>query len=96
MSNNIIPWPKIIFWLCFAGFVSLVICVGVLINENRKLENTRLIQNHGTTNVVFPVYYIDPRTEKCFAAFPNQAKASVECDEKIKNIISNYWINNKE
>lgn len=96
MSNNTNQRPKIIFGLCFVLFVSLLIYVGVLINENQKLENSRLIQNHGTANVVFPVYYINPRTEKCFAEFPNQAKASVECDEKVKNIISNYWINNKE
>ncbi|KKM61714.1 hypothetical protein LCGC14_1528970 [marine sediment metagenome] len=91
---------KIIWITIIAFFAMMFVVVGTAlisqVAENYELENNRLIQNHGTTNVVFPIYYIDPRTDTCYAIFPRGHITSVECSDDVKNLISNYWINNKE
>jgi len=81
-------WAVILYW----GVLALIV-FGAMYNTNIQTEKVNMIQNHGTARITTPTYYVDPRTEKCFAMFVNGAVASVECDDLVKSLMANDWIN---
>lgn len=89
---------KKIIWIAVIAFFTMMFVVAgtALVAKVAELEDNRLIQNYGTTNVVSPAYYIDPRTDTCYAIFLRGKITSVGCSDAVKNLILNYRINNKE
>lgn len=89
MSGKKTIWTVII--------TALVLIIVIVITASTvkiaKLENNQLMQNYGTTKIATPAYYIDPRTKNCFAMFPNGGVASVKCDDLVKSLMMNDWIN---
>jgi len=78
----------------FIIFIVLLVIIGAIVDTT--MENDRNAQNHGTTRIATPTYYVDPRTEKCFAMFVNGSTASVECDDLVKSLMANDWINKED
>ena len=83
---------SLVFMFCVAG----LIVFGAMIDTDMSIEDIRNLQDHGTKNITTPVYYVDPRTEKCFAFFANGSVASVGCDDLVKSLMANDWINKED
>jgi len=91
---------SLVFMFCVAGLIVFGAMIDLndhlMIDTDIPVEDIRNLQNHGTKNVVRPIYYVDPRTEKCFAMFANGSVASVECDDLVKSLMANDWINKED